>query len=425
MKNAMEWTAGRGRGVALMSVLTAAAALCLATDVMAQWTQWGGSDQDFIADSKGLANDWPTEGPKQLWSRELGDGYSAILVEDGKLYTMYRKDGKETVISLDAATGKTVWEYGYDESTAEGHEKRFGEGPRATPLIVGDRLYTIGVAGQMNCLDKRTGKVQWSHELWGDEFGGNKMMHGYASSPIAYKDNVIALVGAADKNSGIVAFNQETGEVAWRNLAFKNSYSTPKILKVHGEDQLVTFMATEVIGADPDTGELKWSFEHKNQWEQNVCMPVITDQDILFISSPNAGARGLKIVKNGDKFDVEEVWSSRKIQFYHVTAVQQGDTIYGSTGTMGPAFLASVNINTGEINWRKRGFAKASMVMADGKFIILDEDGKLGLATATPEEFNVLSEANVLDKVAWTVPTVVGKTMFARDLKNIIAFDLG
>ncbi|MCH8147185.1 MAG: PQQ-binding-like beta-propeller repeat protein [Planctomycetes bacterium] len=392
----------------------------------AQWVQWGGTDEAFIADSKGLANDWPTEGPKKLWQRDLGDGYSSILVDNGRLYTMYRKDeGEEAVvICLDAKSGNTVWEYAYAESPKDGHEKRFGQGPRSTPLIVGDRIYTIGVSGQMHCLDKNEGKVLWSHNLW-DEFGGNVQQHGYSSSPIAYKNNVIVLVGGKEKGAGIVAFDQKDGSVAWKNLEFENSYSTPKILKIHGEDQLVTFMAEQVIGADPNTGELKWSFGHKNEWKQNVCMPVVTDKNILFISSPKAGARGLQITKKGNKFDVEEVWATRKIQFYHVTAVQQGDTIYGSTGTMGPAFMASVNINTGKINWRKRGFAKATTIMADGKLIILDEDGNLGLATATPDDFVVHSKAQVLEKVSWTVPTVVGKTLFARDKKSIMAFDLG
>ena len=390
----------------------------------AQWVQWGGTDQAFIADSKGLANDWPTEGPKKLWQRDLGDGYSAILVDNGRLYTMYRKGEEAAVICLDAKTGKTVWEHTYAESTRKGHEKRFGEGPRSTPLIAGDRLFTIGVSGQMLCLDKNEGKVLWSHNLL-DEFDGNVQEHGYASSPIAYKKNVIVLVGGKEQGAGIVAFDQKDGSVAWKSLEFENSYSTPKILKIHGEDQLVTFMAEQVIGADPNTGELKWSFGHKNEWKQNVCMPVVSDKNILFISSPHAGARGLKITKKGNKFDVEEVWATRKIQFYHVTVVQQGDTVYGSTGTMGPSFMASVNINTGKINWRKRGFAKATTIMADGKLIILDEDGNLGLATATPDDFVVHSKAQVLEKVSWTVPTVVGKTLFARDKKSIMAFDLG
>lgn len=397
-------------------------ALGLPPAVNAQWTQWGGPNQDFVAHVTGLAPTWPDEGPKRLWSHELGEGYSAILADAGKLYTMYRADDKEIVTCLDATTGETVWEYRYDASPREGHIKQFGEGPRSTPLLDGDRLYTIGVSAKMHCLDRDTGKVIWSHDLW-DEFEGNVLNHGYASSPIAYKDTVIALVGG--EGQSIVAFSKADGTVAWKALSFRNSYSTPKILDIDGETQLVTFMAKEVIGVDPDNGELKWRFPHENQWEQNVCMPVMTDDNHLFISSAEAGSKGLKLTRNGDQTSVEELWSTRKIRFYHVTSVRVGDYVYGSSGEQSPAFMAAVNIKTGDIAWRKRGFGKATCLYADGRFIILDEDGQLALVTATPTSFKVNAKAPVLNKTAWTVPTLVGKTLFVRDQKNIMALDLG
>ncbi|MEK6675251.1 MAG: PQQ-binding-like beta-propeller repeat protein [Planctomycetota bacterium] len=389
--------------------------------VNAQWTQWGGPHADFITDSKGLAQEWSSDGPKKLWSRSLGEGYSAILVDDGNLYTMYRGDSKERVVCLNSKSGETVWEHGYDSAPRPGHVMEFGDGPRATPLIVGDRLYTIGVAGQMHCFDKKTGKPIWSHDLW-TEFDGNVLNHGYSSSPFAYKDTVIVLVGGKDQS--IVAFKQTDGSVAWKNQSFANSYATPRILKILGEDQLVTFMATEVIGVDPNNGELKWSFPHENTWKQNISAPILID-DILFISSPDAGAKGLKLAKEGGKFTVTEKWSSRKVQFYHVTTVQRGEYVYGSTGTQSPAFMMGINAKTGELKWRERGFSKANCLWADGRLVILDEDGNLALATAKPEGLTVHSKAKVAESVSWTVPTLVGKTLYLRDKKTITALDLG
>jgi hypothetical protein len=151
--------------------------------------------------------------------------------------------------------------------------------------------------------------------------------------------------------------------------------------------------------------------------------------DIVFLSSPQAGARGLRLVPNGDAIDVEQVWSSRRIQFYHVTTVRLGDWIYGTTGTSttgttAPAFMTAVDIRTGEIGWRRRGFAKASCVEADGRLVILDEDGVLYLAEATPEALT-LARTQLLEPYAWTVPTVVGSTLFARNRRRIVAVDLG
>lgn len=421
----MKTAAFGARRTAPWCAMVAAAALAVAWagDSTDSWTQWGGPAQDFKASSKGLASSWPEAGPKKLWSRELGDGYSAILAEKDRLYTMYRTGDDEAVICLDAKSGKTVWEHKYAETPAEGHVDQFGKGPRSTPLVAGNQVFAIGVAGQMSALDKKSGAVQWSVDLWGPEFGGTVLQHGYASSPIEYGDNVIVLVGG--ENSSIVALKKKDGKVAWKTQSFKNSYATPKIVEIDGQDQIVTFMASEVVGLDPSNGDLKWKYEHGNQFGQNISPPIMSDEDVLFLSSPQAGARGLKVKQNGSANEVEEVWSSKKIQFYHVTTVRIGDYVYGSTGTFAPAFLAAVNINTGEIPWRERGFAKANVLWADGKLFILDEDGYLYMADASPKELKVLAKTKLLDKVAWTVPTIVGKTMYVRDQHNIMAVDLG
>lgn len=418
MTTQQRYTRGR-RAVSFFAVVMCLGGWC-SQAALAQWTQWGGANGDFTADSAGLANAWPTEGPRKIWSRDLGEGYSAILAHQGRLYTMYRENGKEIATCLDAGTGESIWEHRYEVATKPGHAKRFGEGPRSTPLLAGDRLFTIGVAGTMHCLDKNNGKVIWTHELW-DEFGGNVLQHGYASSPFDYQDTVIILVGA--KDAAVMALKKSDGSVVWKSGSFENSYSTPRLLRVDGQDQLVTFMATEMVGMDPNNGDIKWTYAHENQWKQNVCMPAMADEQHLFLSTTDAGSRGLKLTQNGHKTNVEEIWSSRKVQFFHITTVQQGDYVYGTTSSAG--ILAAINIRTGKLAWRKRGFPKATCVAVDGKAIMLDEDGQLSLLTLTPEGVTVHSQAKILGNPAWTVPTIVGKTAFLRDKSVIMALDLG
>ncbi|HKQ61306.1 MAG TPA: PQQ-binding-like beta-propeller repeat protein [Candidatus Polarisedimenticolaceae bacterium] len=408
-------------------VLVALAGLGLSADAPppTSWTQWGGPGQEFHAPGvpgTTLAAAWPESGPRKLWTRALGEGYSAILAEGDRLYTMYREADQEVVVCLSATDGKTVWERRYAASPSAGHVTQFGSGPRATPLLAGGRLYTVGVSGKMHCLDKADGKVVWSHDLW-TEFGGTVLEHGYASSPIEYGDTVIALVGGKDQS--IVAFRKTDGQVKWKAHSFTNSYSTPRLLDVDGEMQLVTFMAKELVGLDPATGALRWSFPQENEFKQNIAMPVMADRNYLMLSSPQAGAHGLKLTREGGKTKVEEVWATRKIQFYHVSTVRTGDWVFGSTGTLGPAFLAAVNIKTGEIGWRERGIAKANCIEAAGKLIILDEEGKLYLTTATPEKLVIHAQTKLLENTSWTVPTIVGKTLYVRDQKQLLAVDLG
>jgi hypothetical protein len=119
-----------------------------------------------------------------------------------------------------------------------------------------------------------------------------------------------------------------------------------------------------------------------------------------------------------------EVWFHRRLRVHHTTAVRVGDHVYGSSGDFGPSFIAAVDVKTGQVLWQNRGFAKANIVYADGKLILLDEDGQLGLATASPDGLKVLSKAQILDGRAWTVPTLVGSRLYVRDRKNIMAFDL-
>src|SRR5205807_349554 len=170
------------------------------------WPQWGGPQRNFVVEAKGLAETWPAGGPKQLWSRVLGEGHSSIVVDQGRLYTMYSRGEQEFVIALDAASGKTVWEKGNAAPTT-GLALENGRGPHSTPLLVGNLLFTVGVIGKLQAFDKQTGNVVWSHDLW-REYGGRRMDRGYSCSPLAYKSTVIVTVGGAS-GQALMAFDQK------------------------------------------------------------------------------------------------------------------------------------------------------------------------------------------------------------------------
>lgn len=415
------FVAGRSfRIAAAVTLVTMAAGPAALAD--SSWPGWGGEGQDFVVrDVTGLAAEWPEAGPKQIWSRDLGEGYSAIVTDGDRLYTMCRRDGNEFVVALDPKTGETAWETGYELKVKDGHVSQFGEGPRGTPLVDGDRIYAIGVRGTMTCVDKNSGSIVWKQELW-DELDGTFLNHGYSSSPFAYKDTVIALVGG--EGHGIVAFNKADGSIKWQKQDFGNSYSTPKLINIDGKDQLICFMGGEIIGLDPASGELKWSVAHENQWRQNCTLPIWTEDNVLVFTSLGEGTKAVRLSLDGDETKVEELWSTRKMRLHHSNAVQVGDYVYGFSGDNVKFFMA-VNVKTGELAWRERGFTTSNLIHADGKFIALDEDGNLMLITATPESAKIVSKVPLLEKVAWTAPTLVGKTLYVRDQNKIVALDLG
>ena len=138
------------------------------------WTQWGGPNRNFQTNANGLKDTWPPSGPRVVWKRALGDGYSSTVVEDGRLYTMYGRRGEEIVLAATAETGETIWEQNAPLNF-QSDAPEMGNGPYATPLIVGDRLFTTGVAGRLQCLDKKTGKLLWTQQLWAD-YRGSRLM---------------------------------------------------------------------------------------------------------------------------------------------------------------------------------------------------------------------------------------------------------
>jgi outer membrane protein assembly factor BamB len=389
----------------------------------AEWPQWGGPHRDFKSDVKGLAATWPADGPKQLWSRPLGEGYSGISASDGRLFTMYRTGDREVIISMDAATGKTAWEYSYEAPFTRDYDMSNGPGPHATPLVTGNYVFAAGATSKLHCLDKQTGKVIWSRDLI-KEFNGTIRVNGYSCSPLAYKETVIMMVGGA--GSAIVALNKKDGSVAWKKHDFKNSTSSPLLINVDGQDQLVAFMFDEIVGVNPGGGELLWSHPHPTDFGLNTSMPVWGEDNLLFVSSGyNGGSRAIRLSRAGGKTVVEEVWAHKLMRVHFSNIIRVGDFVYGSSGDFGPAPFTALNVKTGKVAWRNRGFPRSSFVLADGRFIILDEDGHLALATATPEGLTVHAKVALLKNNSWTAPALVGTRLYLRDRKNILAIDLG
>src|SRR4029077_2481860 len=227
------------------------------------WLQWGGAGRNFMPDATGLTASWPAGGPKKLWSRALGEGHSSILVEDGRLYTMYRPLGvlsavrrspEEIVLAIDAASGKTIWEFKYPAPT-DGLDFSQGAGPHSTPLIVGNRIYATSTRKELFALDKATGQRVWAHDFM-KEYHAPSPGRGYTCSPIFYNGTVIVTVGGPGQ--AIAAFNQQTGALVWKAGDFEMAPASPILIDVDGQRQLVLFAGERVAGLDPSRGRPPW-----------------------------------------------------------------------------------------------------------------------------------------------------------------------
>jgi outer membrane protein assembly factor BamB len=387
------------------------------------WLEWGGKNRDFIVHTTGLADSWPASGPKKIWSRPLGDGYSGIAEEGGILYTAFRRNADDVITALDAATGKTLWEYAYSNPFTNAYSEGVGPGPYAMPQVVGDRLITASGTGKIYSLDKKTGKPKWSHDLY-NEFHATQLQFGYACHALPYKDMLIYQAGGS--GDGVIAFRQSDGAVVWKALQFTNSHSSPLLINVDGQAQVVVLAAKTVFGFNPDNGALLWTHAHETPYGLAISTPVWGPGNILFVASAyGEGARALHLSQSGGKTKVDELWSDHHLELHIGTVIQRDGYVYFSRGYNGPVLMTAVELKSGKIMWQERGFAKAQLLWADGKLILADQDGTLALCRATPQKFEVLAKASVLQSIAWTPPTLVGTRLYLRDRKSMAAYDLG
>jgi outer membrane protein assembly factor BamB len=387
------------------------------------WPQWGGPDRNFVAQPANLASRWPEGGPRRVWRRPLGEGFSAIVSDGRTLYTVYRSGENDVAVALDAETGRTLWEAPYAAPFHETCSERLGPVPRAAPLVDGDRLVTVSSGGGMHSFDRSTGREVWNRNLLEGTTDALRAC-GYSASPLAFGGTIITTAGG--KGRGVLALDAATGRTMWQTQDFENGYSSPILIDLDGRPELIVFTYSEVAGLDPKTGALDWVRPHEADQGVNVATPLWGPDHLLFVSSAyNGGSRVLRLSREGAGVKVDEVWANKRVRIHFGNAVRLGKRIYASNGDFGSAPFAAVDVDTGDMVWRDRSVSRSTVLGAGSKLIILDEDGNLALAEPGDAGLNVLAKAQVLEGRSWTVPTLCGNRLFLRDHKVIMALDLG
>lgn len=379
----------------------------------AEWSQWRGPNRDGISSETGFLKNWPKAGPKVLWHIPLGDGYSGISIAQGKAYTMFAEGNDEFVICLDTSDGKEIWRF---RSGAKFTEQR-GDGPRSMPTIDGDSVFALGAEGKLYALDARNGAELWSHNFV-EEFGSSIPTWGFSSSPLIEGNLVLVEAGGKDEKA-IVAFEKKSGDVVWATHTDAVGYSSPISIDFGGARQIVFLTSKTLLSVAPENGQIYWKYS----WPEgiNIATPIFIPDDKIFISaSYDKGAVLLRMIADGDGIGIEEVWKSRVMKNHFNSSVLQGDYLYGFDN----AILTCIEVNTGEEQWRHRGFGKGSLLLADGYLIILGEGGQLALAEASPVEYREKARFQLFDDKCWTVPTLAGGKLYLRNQQEMVCLDL-
>ena len=336
-----------------------------------------------------------------------------MAADSERVYTMYAR-GEEFAVCFEADSGKILWKNATGPMFLD---SQGGHGPRATPAIDGDKVFFIGALGDLYAIDRISGRTVWSRNLVRD-YWGKAPVWGYAASPVIVGSLLLVGSGSEDHPS-LLALDKESGSIVWRAKPGKIGYASPTVARIHDRDQAIFFTATGLFGLDLAKGDELWSFPWETPWQVNAATPVWAPPDrILITSAYDRGAALIRVPKKGQK--ARAVWQSQALGSDFSTPILFKNLLFGFDHVT----LKCIDPETGNVLWQHRGLGKGSLIAADGKLIILGENGELVLARANGSAFEPLASARVLNGKCWTMPALAAGRLFLRNERAILALDI-
>ncbi|MBN01764.1 MAG: polyvinylalcohol dehydrogenase [Planctomycetaceae bacterium] len=393
------------------------------------WNQWRGPQRNGKSTETGLSHDWTVAEPELIWqSKGLGKGYSSIAISDGRIFTLGFLDDKEHLIGLSLENGARLWTVPFGD----------GDHSNGTPTVDEDRVYAVGLNGDLICADVITGREIW-RKSFSEDYGG-KMMSGwgYSESPLIDGDHLICTPGAAD--AVIVALDKHTGETLWKSKAPAEpgpkgkdgaGYSSIVISNACGEKQYIQLTGRGIIGVRASDGELLWHYNTIANDVANIPTPVIWDDFVFCSTGYGTGAALLKIQREGDALSAEEVYflDANVFQNHHGGMIRVGDHLYaGHKHNQG--FPICLELTTGNVVWggnkRGPGTGSAAIVFADEHLIFRYQNGVVALIEATPTEYKLKGEfaPAFQDGNSWAHPVVYQGKLYLREQDSLMCYDI-
>jgi outer membrane protein assembly factor BamB len=386
----------------------------------ADWPQLLGPTRNGVYYGGDIPTTWTASGPRIVWKKPVGEGFAGPVVVGNRLILFHRRANQEIVECLDIATGDPQWSFPYRTSYRD--DFGFDEGPRAAPTIANDRVYTFGAEGMLHCLDLKKGTKLWSVDSY-KTFGVRKGFFGAACSPLVDDGKVLVNVGGAG-GAGIVAFDAHSGDVLWKATDDEASYSSPTAATIAGRRHALFFTRTGLVDLDSASGEVL----HQMRWRArinasvNAATPLVVGDRVFLSASYQTGAVLLNL--GGDR--LEPLWSSDDaLSNHYATSVYHDGHLYGFHGRQefGPS-LRCIELATGKVNWSEDRFGAGTVTLAGDELVVLNEDGTLLLAPATPTGFKPTARAVILPATIRAYPALAAGRLYARNQDTLIALDL-
>jgi outer membrane protein assembly factor BamB len=386
------------------------------------WASFLGPTHNAISTETKLSRTLP---PPLVWEFPKGTSYSSPAIAGGRLVFIHRVANEEVVECMDPETGAGKWQFKYGTV----FEDRYGynNGPRASPVIDGQRVYTMGAEGRLHCLDIASGKVIWKRDLRAD-YNVPQDFFGTASTPLVEGRLLIVNVGAPG-GPCVAAFDTSSGKEVWRaGKEWGPSYASPIPASVHGKRRVFVFAGGEsepptggLMSIDPATGKVDFSFPWRSRSYEsvNASCPVVFDNKVFISASYRTGGALLEIRPD---FSHRVVWRTQEFGLHWNTPIYRDGYLYGFDGRNEPdASLACIDVTTGKAVWREMpewtdtlagrpqevSTYRGSLLAVDGAYLCLGELGHLLWLELTPKGYKQLSRAWLFPaRESWTLPVL-------------------
>ena len=383
----------------ILRLLALAAAGGISTQAPAlDWPCFRGPDHNGISQEKDWSSQWPAGGPKQLWKAKVGIGFASFSVSQNRVFTVGNAADQDTVFCFDANSGAEIWKRTYE---AKLDPKYYEGGPSATPTVEGDRVYTLTKRGVAHCLDAAKGTEIWSRDMAG-ELKATMPTWGFASSVLIEGDLAILNVGSTG-----AALDKKTGKMIWSSGPEEAGYATAVPFAAGAGRAVMLAVKQDVVAVQVKDGKELWRFPWKTQYDINAADPILSGSKVFISSGYNHGGGVFDVGSQPPKL----VWENKNLRNHFNSCVLLDGHLYGVDENQ----LRCVVFNTGEVKWTDKVSGKGSLMLADGKLIVLTEKGELLVAAASPDGFKPTSRGQVLGGKCWTAPVLANGKIYCRN----------
>ena len=401
------------------------------------WPGWRGPKRSGVSAETGLLASWPKEGPKLLWkTNQAGSGLSSVAVVGGIAYSMGAFGDDEYALALDGS-GKLLWKTKLGP-VHDWKANSWSRGPHATPALAGEQMYALTSKGMLACLNKADGKMVWSKDLPKEmnaqvnPIGGGieNFGWGFAWSPLVLGDQLLITPGGPD---GLFALlDRKTGKLLWRtkNIPDQATYGSAGVGKVGGRDLAFYVTQNAFYAIDLKDGAKVFEKKRDEDYPDVVCpTPFVVEGQVYF----SVGYGGGSEVYQADGKSLKLVWEAKEIGSKQGGTVIVGKHVYGFHEDR--AWMCQ-DFSNGKVVWplkrMRQPFKAGTIIAADGKLIVCDEEGKVGLLAASPEGLKLLGSFELPEKSAnrkpnmrvWTHPSLSDGKLYLRDQEWIFCYQV-